>query len=84
MSILKGTEAVMGVTAEHLRASYATYTQHGNTSSVSVLTVLDRLRSKEMDAAGGGRVRDHVVSCAFGPGVTVEMCMLKRVVGLPN
>lgn len=34
-----------------------------------------------MDAlAPGGRVKDFVVGCAFGPGITVEMCMLKRVV----
>ncbi|KFA76103.1 hypothetical protein S40288_00320 [Stachybotrys chartarum IBT 40288] len=85
ISILKGTETIMGVSEEHLRASYATYNQFGNTSSVSILSVLDRLRTKEMDSmAQGGRIRDHVVGCAFGPGITIEMCMLKRVVGTQN
>lgn len=40
---------------------------------------MDRLRQKDMDAiAPGGKVKDYVVGCAFGPGIAVEMCMLKR------
>jgi type III polyketide synthase len=36
-----------------------------------------------MDAlAPGGRVKDYVVGCAFGPGIAVEMCMLKRNMGV--
>ncbi|KAH7312482.1 type III polyketide Synthase [Stachybotrys elegans] len=84
-AILKGTEQMMGVTEEHLRASYATYMTYGNSSSASVFSVMDRLRTKEMDAVvPGGRVRDHVVACAFGPAVTIEMFVMKRVVGLAN
>lgn len=78
-TILMGAERVMGITPEHMRASYDTYIKHGNSSSATIFGVLDRLRSPDMDAvAPNGRVRDHVVGCAFGPGVTVEMCMLKR------
>lgn len=43
---------------------------------------MDRLRSPDMDEiAPGGRAKEFVVGCAFGPGITVEMCMLKRNLG---
>ena len=78
-TILSGAEKTMGISAEHMRASYDTYMKHGNSSSATIFSVMNRLREKEMDAlAPGGRVSDHVVGCAFGPGITVEMCMLKR------
>lgn len=78
-TILTGAERVMNITPEHMRASYDTYINHGNSSSATIFSVLQRLRSKEMDdLAPGGRVRDYVVGCAFGPGIAVEMCMLKR------
>lgn len=78
-TILSGAEKVMDITPEHMRASYDTYINHGNSSSATIFSVMNRLRSKEMDAmAPDGRVRDYVVGCAFGPGITVEMCMMKR------
>ncbi|KAK4100524.1 thiolase-like protein [Parathielavia hyrcaniae] len=78
-TILSGAEQALRITPEHMRASYDTYINHGNSSSATVLSVLDRLRRKDMDAlAPGGRVREHVVGCAFGPGITVEMCVLRR------
>jgi type III polyketide synthase len=78
-TILTGAERTMKITPEHMRASYDTYINHGNSSSATIFSVLDRLRSKDMDAvAPGGRVRDYIVGCAFGPGIAVEMCMLKR------
>lgn len=81
-AILSGAERAMGISAEHMRASYDTYINHGNSSSATIFSVMDRLRSKEMDAlAPEGRVRDYVVGCAFGPGISVEMCMLKRNMG---
>lgn len=81
-TILAGAEKAMGITPEHMRASYDTYINHGNSSSATIFSVMDRLRSKDMDAlAPGGRVKDYVVGCAFGPGIAVEMCMLKRNMG---
>ncbi|KAJ0328791.1 hypothetical protein COL5a_004576 [Colletotrichum fioriniae] len=78
-TILSGAEATMGITSYHMRASYDTYINHGNSSSATIFSVMDRLRSKDMDAvAPEGRARDYVVGCAFGPGISVEMCMLKR------
>ncbi|KAI0477456.1 chalcone and stilbene synthase [Xylariaceae sp. FL0804] len=81
-TILTNTERAMGISPEHMRASYDRYMNHGNSSSATIFSVMDRLRSKDMDAvAPGGRVRDYVVGCAFGPGISVEMCMLKRNMG---
>ncbi|CAH0014820.1 unnamed protein product [Clonostachys rhizophaga] len=78
-TILSGAERIMGIKPEHMRASYDRYISHGNSSSATIFSVMDRLRHKEMDAlAPEGHVRDYVVGCAFGPGISVEMCMLKR------
>lgn len=78
-TILSGVERAMGITPEHMRASYDTYINHGNSSSATIISVMDRLRQKDMDAlAPGGKVKDFVVGCAFGPGIAIEMCMLKR------
>ena len=71
LSILKGAEAAMGLSKDHLRASYDIYRSRGNTSSVSVLAVLDRLRCM-------GPGREGVIACSFGPGLMVEMASLKR------
>lgn len=78
-TILTGAERSMEITSEHMRASYDTYINHGNSSSATIFSVMDRLRSKDMDAlAPSGRAKDYVVGCAFGPGISVEMCMMKR------
>ncbi|EJT81200.1 chalcone synthase C [Gaeumannomyces tritici R3-111a-1] len=79
-TILMGAEKAMGMAPEHMRASYDTYMNHGNSSSATIFSVLDRLRQKDMDAhtPGGRPPADYVVGCAFGPGITVEMCMLRR------
>ncbi|KAJ5051746.1 uncharacterized protein L3040_001518 [Drepanopeziza brunnea f. sp. 'multigermtubi'] len=78
-TILSGVERAMNISAEHMRASYDTYIKHGNSSSATVISVFDRLRQKDMDElAPGGKVKDFVVGCAFGPGIAIEMCMLKR------
>lgn len=81
-TILTGAEKAMCITPEHMRASYMTYMHHGNSSSATIFSVMDKLRTKDMDGmAPGGRAKDFVVGCAFGPGITVEMCMLKRNLG---
>ncbi|KFY18490.1 hypothetical protein V493_08575 [Pseudogymnoascus sp. VKM F-4281 (FW-2241)] len=77
-TILSGVEKAMGITPEHMRASYDIYINHGNSSAATIISVMDRLRHKDMDTcAPDGKVKDYVVGCAFGPGMTVEMCMLK-------
>ncbi|KAI1342925.1 chalcone and stilbene synthase [Xylariaceae sp. FL0016] len=82
LTILTNTERSMKISPEHMRASYDRYMNHGNSSSATIFSVMDRLRSKEMDAiAPSGQPKDFVVGCAFGPGISVEMCMLKRNMG---
>lgn len=82
-TILTGAEKALGITPEHMRASYDTYIKHGNSSSATIISVLNRLRAKDMDqmTPGGRGPRDHVVGCAFGPGISVEMCLLRRNMG---
>ncbi|TVY17393.1 putative polyketide synthase 1 [Lachnellula arida] len=78
-TILTGVERAMSITPEHMRASYDTYIKHGNSSSATIISVMDRLRQKDMDdVAPGGKVKDFVIGCAFGPGIASEMCVLKR------
>jgi type III polyketide synthase len=78
-TILSGVEKAMNISAEHMRASYDTYINHGNSSSATIISVMDRLRQKDMDELAPGRkVKDFIVGCAFGPGIAIEMCMLKR------
>ncbi|KAH8163958.1 hypothetical protein CIB48_g4286 [Xylaria polymorpha] len=82
LTILTNAERTLKISGEHMRASYHRYMEHGNSSSATIFSVMDHLRSKEMDSyAPGGQVKDYVVGCAFGPGIVVEMCMLKRNLG---
>lgn len=81
--ILTGAEKAMGISPEHMRASYDAYVNHGNSSSATIFSVMDRMRTKDMDAyAVGGKPKDYIVGCAFGPGISIEMCMLKRNFGV--
>ncbi|CAI4215453.1 unnamed protein product [Parascedosporium putredinis] len=53
-TILSGAEKAMDIQAEHMRASYDTYINHGNSSSATIYSVMNRLRSKEMDVLAPG------------------------------
>lgn len=81
-TILSGVERAMSISAEHMRASYDTYINHGNSSSATVFSVMDRLRQKDMDEiAPDGKVKEYVIGAAFGPGIAIEMCVMKRNLG---
>ncbi|KAK6543583.1 hypothetical protein TWF694_000326 [Orbilia ellipsospora] len=88
--ILTSIQSVMDLTPSNLRASFEVYTSYGNSSSATVFSVMDRLRSEtEAGIAGEGSTygpgvgveggRKGVVGCAFGPGVSIEMVMMRRV-----
>lgn len=68
--IITGVEQAMNLTPEHLRASYEIYMKYGNSSSATILSVLNKLRESEG--------KEHVVACAFGPGIALEMMVLRR------
>ena len=71
LAVLKQAQSVLGLTDEALRASYSIYQERGNTSSVAVLAVLNKLRDM-------GYGKEDVLACSFGPGVMIEAAWLKR------
>ena len=73
-AVIQGAEEQMKLTDDQLRASKEIYKTRGNSSSPTVLAVLDKLR--RMD-----RGRDNIVATSFGPGLSIEMAMLKRCRG---
>ncbi|KAJ8132190.1 hypothetical protein O1611_g1437 [Lasiodiplodia mahajangana] len=70
-AIIQGVAKSVGISDHQLRATSAVYRTRGNTASVTVLAVLDKLRTM-------GPGTEDVVMCSFGPGLTVEMARLKR------
>lgn len=70
-TIITGVEQAMNLTVDHLRASYEIYVNCGNSSSASIMAVMNQLRNM-------GEGREHVVACAFGPGIALEMMILRR------
>lgn len=69
-TIITGIQNAMRLTEQHLRASYEVYIAHGNSSSATIFSVFKQLLS--------GPTMDHIVACSFGPGIAVEMMMLRR------
>lgn len=63
----------MGLTPEHMRASYEIYMGHGNSSSATWFSVLKRMLE--------GETSEYVVGSAFGPGISIEMAAFKRLRG---
>ncbi|KAJ7727386.1 type Iii polyketide Synthase [Mycena metata] len=70
-AILSAIQNVMKIEKDHMKASWEVYENHGNTSSVTVLSVLDTLRRQPG--------REWVMSVAFGPGVAAEGSLLRRI-----
>ncbi|EFR02413.1 hypothetical protein MGYG_05409 [Nannizzia gypsea CBS 118893] len=70
-ALIDGVQETMQLMDDQIRASREIYRTRGNSSSPTVLSVLDRLRTYE-------KRRDHVVAASFGPGLVIEMAMLKR------
>ena len=76
-TVITGIQEVMNLTPEHLQASYEIYMEYGNSSSATIMSVMNRLRSS-------GEGRENVVALAFGPGISLEMMILKRSGARPN
>jgi type III polyketide synthase len=70
-TVITGIEETMKLTPEHLQASYEVYVEHGNSSSATIMSVMHTLRNTKS-------VRENVVACAFGPGISLELMVLKR------
>ncbi|KAF2728699.1 thiolase-like protein [Polyplosphaeria fusca] len=71
IAILKGAQANLGLTPDYIRASWEVYRNFENSSSATVLIVLDTLRKM-------GDGRDKVVAASFGLGLCIEMATLRR------
>lgn len=68
-TIISGVQNILNLTEDHLRASFEIYMGHGNSSSATIFSVLKRLLANQP--------ADHIVGCAFGPGIAVEMMAFK-------
>lgn len=79
--ILEVIEEQLGITAHDDRYSYEVLRQNGNMSSATVLFVLkeiwNELASGEAEFYSD---RPNILSCAFGPGLTLESMVLETVV----
>lgn len=70
-AILSAIQTEMSIERDHMKASWEVYENHGNTSSASVLCVMDTVRREPG--------REWVMSTAFGPGVAAEGVLLRRL-----
>ena len=69
-TIITGVQKAMGLKEAHLMASYKIYINYGNSSSATIISVMDKMRETEG--------REDVMACAFGPGIALELVALKR------
>jgi type III polyketide synthase len=73
--ILVLAQQVLNISKQHLRKSYDVYQKRGNTSSATILSVINKLAGEECTTKTG---RDKVVVASFGPGITMEMVVMAR------
>jgi predicted naringenin-chalcone synthase len=71
-SILEAIQARLELRDEQMALSWRVLHEHGNCSSVTVLLILD-----ELMRAGAARQGEWGVMMAFGPGLTLETCLLR-------
>ncbi len=70
--ILEGVADSLDLSREQLDLSWQVLRDHGNCSSSTVLLMLNRLLRSER-----GRPGEWAVMMAFGPGLTLETCLLR-------
>ena len=74
-AILEVIEAELGLAREENRFSYDILRNFGNMSSATILFVLQSL----LQSCSNADVGKHILSCAFGPGLTLETGILRVV-----
>lgn len=77
-NILKAFEEALQIGGQALQESYHILEQFGNMSSATVLFVLERMLYDKDGEPG------YIYSAAFGPGLTVESALLRKVTGNEN
>ncbi len=70
--ILEVIETQLGISANDNRYAYNVLQQYGNMSSATVLFVLKEIWTETEPLTGGA-----ILSCAFGPGLTLESMLLE-------
>lgn len=70
--ILQAVEKALKISTEQHRNSYKVLSEYGNMSSATVLFVLERVLSEI-------KTGEHVLSIAFGPGLTLESMLFEVV-----
>ncbi len=71
-SILEAIAGKLELSQEQMALSWQVLAEHGNCSSATVLLILDRLLRERRAQPG-----DWGVMMAFGPGLTLETCLLR-------
>lgn len=83
--ILEVIEEQLGITATDDRYAYEILRQYGNMSSATVLFVLKAIWEDLMNGAAELDVqRPNILSCAFGPGLTLEAMVLEALIAEPE
>ncbi|MFY7829731.1 MAG: type III polyketide synthase [Flectobacillus sp.] len=72
-AILESVEIALGISPKDNQASYEVLREYGNMSSTTILFVLKRILEQVKDDNKGCKI----LSCAFGPGLTVESLIAK-------
>ncbi|EKV04951.1 hypothetical protein PDIP_85440 [Penicillium digitatum Pd1] len=68
--ILDGVAQILQLSKDQLQVSREIYRTRGNSSSASILVVLDQLRLQSN--------KEHVIATSFGPGLALELALLRR------
>ena len=74
-AILEAIESALNLTKTDNKYAYETLNNYGNMSSATVLFVLKNLMGQLTEAD----INKNVLSCAFGPGLTLESMILEVV-----
>lgn len=72
--ILEAAENALGFSSIANQYAYDILREHGNMSSATILFVLKKLMDDPQGVDG-----EHILSFAFGPGLTVESMIIKRI-----
>jgi len=70
--ILESIEKSLSLEKTQLTSSYQVLSQFGNMSSATIFYVLKELESEAVS-------QNHIFACGFGPGLTMESLVLKRL-----
>jgi len=81
--ILEVIEAQLGITTTDNRYAYDVLRQYGNMSSATVLFVLKAIWN-DLISGTIEPAQPNILSCAFGPGLTLEAMILEAIVADPS